>query len=121
MHISRGRTLAVLAVVVPVVVALALWVGLPTGPRRHRDIVAPAKPEAPPDLEKLRTPFSNGLDALARKDGGDAVKHFSSFSFGRRAVEEYRLWFLAQGHQLAKDDPGARVTLAQLWARGPQG
>src|SRR5436309_10776890 len=85
----------------------------------HREIVAPPKPEAPPDLEKLRRAYDSGLDAIHRGDGRDAVKHFSSFTFGRRAVDEYRLYYLANGYQLANDSERARATLATLWARKP--
>src|SRR5439155_1817 len=81
-----------------------------------REIVAP-KPEAPPDLEKLRSAFTSGVDALRRGDGAAAVKHLGSFTFGSRAVEEYRLWYLANAHQLDADRNAARRTLAGLWER----
>jgi hypothetical protein len=76
--------------------------------------------EAPRDLQKLREPYTAGLEALARNDGEDAVRHFSSFHFGSRPVEEYRLYYLANGHQLAGDAAAARVTLARLWRREPK-
>jgi soluble lytic murein transglycosylase-like protein len=76
--------------------------------------------EAPPDLEKLRESYAAGVAALQRDDGADAVKHFGSFTFGPRAVEEYRLYYLANGHQLAGDTAAARVTLAKLWRREPR-
>ena len=86
----------------------------------HREIVAPPKPEAPPDLEKLRGAYDSGLDAIHRGDGHDAVKQFSSFTFGRRAVDEYRLYYLANGYQMANDSERARAMLATLWARKPR-
>ena len=46
----------------------------------------------------------------------EAVKQLSSFHFGRRAVEEYRLFYLASAYQLAKDSGHARTTLAALLA-----
>ncbi|HET8796203.1 MAG TPA: transglycosylase SLT domain-containing protein, partial [Thermoanaerobaculia bacterium] len=39
---------------------------------------------------------------------------------GPRAVEEYRLYYLANGHQLAGDPEAARTTLAALWRRKPR-
>jgi len=79
-----------------------------------------AELEAPPDLQKLRGTFAAGVEALQRNDGAEAVRHFSSFTFGRRVVEEYRLYYLANGHQLAGDGDSARRTLAQLWRRKPR-
>lgn len=91
--------------------------------RSHRwlnqEYVVPAVPEAPPDLEKLRPAFDAGLEALRRGDGADAVKQFSSFTFGKRAVDQYRLYYLANACQLAGQRPRARATLAQLWRRHP--
>ena len=88
--------------------------------RRGRTLVN-QKPEAPPDLEKLRTAFAAGLDALNHKKAADAVQQFSSFTFKKRDVEEYRLWFLGQAQQQNNEHPAARATLAQLWARDPKG
>lgn len=76
--------------------------------------------EAPPDLEKLRETYAAGLAALERKDGPDAVKHLSSFTFGTRVVEEYRLLSLATAYQLSGNSPAARATLATLWRREPR-
>ena len=94
--------------------------------RRARPVVGHAEPdagsneEAPRDLQKLRDPYAAGLAALARDDGADAVRHFSSFDFGPRPVEEYRLYYLANGYQLAGNSGAARVTLARLWRRDPK-
>jgi peptidoglycan lytic transglycosylase len=79
-----------------------------------------AKAEAPPDLEKLRSVYASGVAALGRNDGVEAVRAFSSFTFGPRAIEEYRLYYLANGHQLAGDADAARQTLARLWRRKPR-
>jgi soluble lytic murein transglycosylase-like protein len=87
--------------------------------KRNREFVVPAVPEAPPDLEKLRPAFNAGLDALRRGDGAEAVRQFSSFTFGRRAVDEYRLYYLANACQLAGDRAAARTTLALLRRRHP--
>lgn len=78
------------------------------------------KAEAPPDLEKLRDKYGDGVAALQRNDGAEAVKQFSSFTFGPRAVEEYRLYYLANGYQLTGDTQAARVTLARLLRRTPR-
>lgn len=86
---------------------------------RNREFVVPSKPEAPPDLEKLRPTFDAGLEAMRRGDGAEASKQFSSFTFGKRAVDEYRLYYLANAYQLAGDRVRARLTLAQLWRRHP--
>jgi soluble lytic murein transglycosylase-like protein len=106
---------AVLAPVMAVVIVLLVW------PRRwpNREFVVPAVPEAPPDLEKLRPAFDAGLDALRRGDGADAVTQFSSFTFGKRAVDQYRLYYLANACQLAGQSARARATLARLWRSHP--
>ena len=85
------------------------------------EAVARPKPEAPPDLEKLRTTFTDSLDALNHKKGAEAAAKLASFTFGKRAVEEYRLWLLGQALQLAKNAPQARVPPAQLWVRDLKG
>lgn len=80
----------------------------------------PMSEEAPPDLQKLRGLYADGLAALQRNDGAEAVRILSSFTFGPRAVEEYRLYYLANGHQLAGNTNAARTTLARLWRRSPR-
>src|ERR1051325_9789111 len=85
------------------------------------EVAVRPKPEAPPDLEKLRTAFTAGLDALNDKKGADSAAKLASFTFGKRAVEEYRLWLLGQALQMAKNAPQARATLVQLWVRDPKG
>ncbi|MEO8032984.1 MAG: lytic transglycosylase domain-containing protein [Acidobacteriota bacterium] len=78
------------------------------------------KPQAPPDLEKLRSKYKAGVQALDRNDGAAAVKELSSFDFGGRVVEEYRLSLLARAQDLAGDHGAQRATLATLWLRGPR-
>ena len=80
-------------------------------------MIPPPKPEAPPDLEKLRPAFTSGLDALNRGDAAGAIRQFSSFRFGERAVEQYRLYFLAIAYRLNGDGRSARLTLGKLWSR----
>jgi len=98
-------------------VVIVLLVRPHRGP--NREFVVPAVPEAPPDLEKLRPAYDAGLEALRRGDGAEAVTQFSSFTFGKRAVEQYRLYYLANACQLAGQRARARATLAQLWRRHP--
>jgi len=118
MRIRRKWIITVAAVLVPVLIVLGI-LRFRTSPGRQREFVVPAKPEAPPDLEKLRPAFAAGLEALHQGDGNEAVSKFSSFTFGKRAVEEYRLYYLANAHQLRSDRAAARATLANLWRRRP--
>lgn len=82
--------------------------------------IPPAKPQAPPDLQKFKEAYAKGVDALQRDDGAEAVQQLSSFDFGSRAVEEYRLYYLANAYELTGNAPAARSTLAQLWRRQPK-
>ena len=117
MRSRRRWVIVVVAVLVPLLVLVTV---LRIRPREHlRDFVVPSRPEAPPDLEKLRPTFDAGLEAIRRGDGAEAARLFSSFTFGRRAVDEYRLYYLANAWQLAGDRARARTTLAELWARHP--
>jgi len=97
-------------------IAIGVYYFIP-GRATHKEKVVHATPEAPPDLARLRDAYDAGLEALAHGDGAGAVKHFSSFRFGSRAVEQYRLYLLANGHQRAGDLKSARATLAALWER----
>ena len=118
MRVRRSWGVAVAAVLVPVLIVVAvLRFGRPRP--HHEEHVVPAKPEAPPDLEKLRPAFTAGLDAVHRRDGAEAVKQLSSFHFGKRAVDEYRILYLANAYQLAKDGAHARTTLANLLSHHP--
>ena len=76
--------------------------------------------DAPADLDKLRDVYLAGVAALQRNDGRDAVRHFTSFDSGSRTVEEYRLYYLANGYQLSGNAASARLTLARLWRRTPR-
>lgn len=117
---SRRRwTLFLLLLIVAGALAAGLWYfrrprGVPEGPA---EVV---KLEAPPDLQKQRDEFLKGRDALQRDEGAEAVRSLSSFDFGSRAVEEYRLYYLANAHQLAGNAHAARATLAKLFRRDPQ-
>jgi soluble lytic murein transglycosylase-like protein len=110
--------IAVAAVLVPLLFVIGV-LRFNKARAHHEEYVVPAKPEAPPDLEKLRPAFTAGLDAIHHRDGAEAVKQLSSFHFGKRAVDEYRVYYLANAYQLAKDDAHARTTLANLLSRHP--
>ncbi|HEU4521148.1 MAG TPA: transglycosylase SLT domain-containing protein, partial [Thermoanaerobaculia bacterium] len=118
------RKWVLIAAGVPVVIALLATGGYfyfvtRTGEER-REQEDEAKPQAPPDLEKLRAPFIAGIQALQRNDAAAALERFSSFDFGSRAVEEYRLYYLARAQQMSGKIPAARVTFSRLWAREPR-
>jgi len=115
---KRGWLIAIVIAVIPAIVAVTIYFAI--GRETRHELVGPPKPEAPPDLAKMRPAFSAGLQALQQKDGPAAVRHFSSFECGQRDVEEYRLFFLANGYQLAGNPRSVRVTLAELWSRSPR-
>ncbi|HEX9458122.1 MAG TPA: lytic transglycosylase domain-containing protein [Thermoanaerobaculia bacterium] len=118
MRRRRGWVIAVVAVMVPVMLGVTVLFVRPFW-KRNREFVVPAVPEAPPDLAKLRPSFDAGLDAIRRGDGAEAVSQLSSFTFGKRAVDQYRLYYLANACQLAGDRARARTTLARLWRQHP--
>ena len=119
MKVRRGRVIATIVLIVVVSLLVAgVWLYFREGPLTH-EVYVPPKPVAPPDLAKLRPAFTAGLDALQRKDGPVAVKELGSFTFGSRAVEEYRLFYLARAHELAHDILARRLALVQLWERDP--
>lgn len=78
------------------------------------------QPAAPPDLAQHRRDFLAGLEALQRRDGAEAVRHFDAFSFGERPAEQYRLYFLANGYLMRGQPTRARRELARLWTRTPR-
>jgi soluble lytic murein transglycosylase-like protein len=106
---------------VVVLVAIGLTIGraiyLHSRALRRREAVAPHKPEAPPDLAKLRDRYLAGLDAIHKKDGAKAAEAFAGFTFGGRAVEEYRFYYLGRAYELANDHAAARRALEAFWQR----
>jgi soluble lytic murein transglycosylase-like protein len=116
------RKWVVAAITVPVIAAIAVVAILyfRSAAQRREEGPLPAKPEAPPDLEKLREKYTAGVDAILRNDAVSAVRSLSSFTFGPRAVEEYRLYYLAGGQRLSGNVAGARLSLTHLWSRNPR-
>jgi soluble lytic murein transglycosylase-like protein len=113
----RFLLIGALALLLGGVLALMEWQG------RGRPYPArgPATPEplAPPELERHATTFQEGVAAVEQGRGPRGVDLLSSFSFGARPVEEYRLYFLANAHELVGATDEARRTLAELWQREP--
>ena len=117
----RRRSLVIIGVIALVAVLTGVGVFLYQEHRATESAeVPPAKPEAPPDLAKLRGDFIAGVSAAQRGDGREAVQRLSSFTFGPRMAEEYRLYYLANGHKQAGENGAARRTLVQLWRRNPR-
>lgn len=113
----------VTAVAVLVIVGLAvgtMYFGTTSSTPPHGEPEVGESPEAPRDLQNLREPFAAGMAALRRDDGADAVAHLKSFDFGSRPVEEYRLYYLANGYQLTGNVQAARLSLVRLWRRSPR-
>ncbi|HVT03706.1 MAG TPA: lytic transglycosylase domain-containing protein [Thermoanaerobaculia bacterium] len=90
-----------------------------TGQRRH-DTGVSFTPSAPPELAKFKHEILSGIDAVGRNDGPEAVRHLTSFSYGARPVEEYRLYYLANAYELAGNTALARQTLSRLWSSHPR-
>lgn len=76
--------------------------------------------EGPAEIMRHRETFLAGLHSLQEHDGPRAVIALRSFTFGGRAAEEYRLYYLANAYQLTGDSQSARRTLARLWQRKPR-
>lgn len=121
LHALRRKWLIVAAIALPAVaaavIAIVFLVRRASGPRERYVRIAP---EAPPDLEKLRAPFAAALDALHNNDTDTAVRRLTSFTFGPRAVEEYRLYYLATAYQQDGNIAAARRTFNDLWTRKPR-
>lgn len=115
----RGWLIAAAALLLLAAIGTGVWLALRERETRAERYVPP-KPEAPPDLAKLRPAFTSALDALQRKDAAGAAKHLASFTFGRRSVEEYRLFYLATALGQSGNAPAQRATLARLWDRNPK-
>jgi soluble lytic murein transglycosylase-like protein len=77
------------------------------------------QPAAPADLASARSRFLESVEALQNGEGIQAIQALESFSFQGRAVEEYRLYYLANALQLTGQKQRARQVLARLWARKP--
>lgn len=116
----RRKSIIIAAVVLLIAAGVAVTIFFARGAARQEEAAKPVRPEAPPDLEQLRDKYMAGLDAILRNDGAGAVRQFSSFDFGPRAVEEYRLYYLAGGYRMSSELSAARRTLTHLWSRSPK-
>lgn len=116
-HILSVSIIAILLVVAAIAITIS---------RRRSEIAAArlSEPEevveAPPDLMKARDAFAAGAEAVLQNDPKVAIETLASFSLGDKAVEEYRLYYLATAYQLAGRTADARRTLARLWTRNPK-
>ncbi len=123
LQLLRGKWRVVAAVVVVLAALIGITLLFKGGRQTSSEEVTPevsAKEEAPPDLQKLREPYIAGVAALQEKNAAEAVRHLSSFHFGPRAVEEYRLYYLATAYDQAGNPAAARATLAKLMRRTPR-
>lgn len=77
------------------------------------------EPATPPELAVHAETFRAGTEALQAGRAAEAIDALSSFSFGQRPVEQYRLFYLATAEQLAGRKDDARRTLAKLWRLRP--
>jgi len=116
----RRKWIIASAAVVLIAIGAAIIFFVVNREQIRREAYGPPKPEAPPDLAKLQPKFAGGLDALHRGDASTAARTFASFDCGRRAVEEYRVFFLANALQSEGNTDAARVTYANLWSRTPR-
>ena len=118
---ARRRRWLVIATVSLVVIGLLIFGVLRyRQPEKPQETRARQKPQAPPDLAKLRDRFTAALDALHRNDAAGAARQLASFDFAGRAVEEYRLYYLAKALAGSKQEDAARATLARLIDRKPR-
>ena len=76
--------------------------------------------EVPEELERHREAFQSGVEAVLRNDGEEAAKSLASFELEGHAVEEYRLYYLANALELDNRHGESRRTLGKLWERGPR-
>lgn len=124
LQLLRGKwwLTAVIAVLILTLIGTGVFVIRRSAAPAHEETAGEvsAKAEAPPDLQKLREPYLAGIAALREKNAAEAVRQLSSFSFGPRAVEEYRLYYLAEAYAQAGNPGAARATLAKLWRRNPR-
>lgn len=103
------------------IIVIALLAVLVAGPDRSSRPSASSRPQdVPPDLAPLRPGFLEGIAALQDGDSAEAVKLLDSMTFGSRKVEQYRLYYLANAHQLANDRANARRALATMWNLSPE-
>ena len=118
-RIVRQWPYVLIAVLAALIFALVPWTMRERRAATDRQqLVVPA--ELPSDLAALRPRFIDGVEAIQTGDSQKAVRLLSSFSFGKRPVEDYRLYFLANAFQLGGRTADTRRTLAELWSRKPR-
>jgi soluble lytic murein transglycosylase-like protein len=118
----KWRLIAVVVVVLAALIGTSLLFFKPVDetPAEAESAEVLSKEEAPPDLQKLRDRYLAGVEAVKEKKGAEGVQHLASFHFGPRAVEEYRLYYLATAYEQAGNPAAARATLAKLLRRTPR-
>ncbi|HUP64926.1 MAG TPA: transglycosylase SLT domain-containing protein [Thermoanaerobaculia bacterium] len=94
--------------------ALMFW-----RPDFEGDDLAHTAVQPPPDLAPFAEPFSRGVDAALNGRDEDAYRALSSFTFGDRPVEAYRLYYLATAARSIGRADEARRILAALWRTRP--
>jgi soluble lytic murein transglycosylase-like protein len=117
----RRRHLAIAAIVLAIA-GLAVVIPLMLQrdrTREERRQATAANIEAPADLASVRPQFLEALQALHEADGARAVRLLDQFTFGSRAVEQYRLYYLATALQLSGQHLRARRVFAELWTQTP--
>jgi len=118
--VRRLTLFIVISIIVAVTLGVVALFYVQNAQREPDEAEMAAKAEAPADLQRLRDVYAAGVEALQHDDGAEAVRQLESFTFGSRAVEVYRLYYLANSRELNGDANAARVTLAKLWRRAPK-
>lgn len=121
-RLPNGQTPRRYLLVAAGIALLAIIIAVVAGPgrRSHTPRMADHQQDVPPDLAPLRTPFLEGIEAIQKGDAVEAIGRLESLSFGRRKIEQYRIYYLGTAYQLAGESDKARLELAKLWAAEPQ-
>jgi soluble lytic murein transglycosylase-like protein len=115
----RALMIAALVVLLGGVLGLMIWQDRNNPEGATSEASGEPEPDAPPELEKHAATFREGVEAVEQGFGPRGVELLSSFSFGSRPVEQYRLYYLANAHQLTGAVDEARRTLAGLFKTNP--
>jgi soluble lytic murein transglycosylase-like protein len=125
MHAQESQTprrrrllVAVIAAIILTGAAVAVW---KVRESSNRELAIPgAEPAAPPELAVHAEDFREGINALEKGETARAAELLSSFSFGDRPIEQYRLYYLANAREASRDLAESRRTLATLWDLDPR-